>query len=512
MPSPSRGPRRGPTQPQKKPQNPAVNRAIELLQAGNVEASAAIIDPMLKKGRKDASVIRAKGLIEMKRGRYTEAEGYLNRARDLDPGHPMISVDQAMIHQLRGRYDKMVEAARNAYRVSPGRSQTHMLLADALIVANRSDEAYDFIRELGKGKTLEPMLADPLTKVLDLQGRYEEALDVFAQVGDAKGLLPIMRKRMNLRRGRILEKLGDHDGAMEAFETGYAQLNLSFDPDAFDRRVDDILAALREANFAEPETDAASTLLPVMIVSMPRSGTSLLERIMAAHPLVNGIGEESVISETIREYRDRLGKETIRDMPSTDPVILEGLRTACLARIRQLSGDSERTVSKHLQNWSYLPVIAAWYPKAHVVRITRDPAATGISIYSQDLPAQRMPWVARLDWIGRMIASERRFVAAARELVPNPWFEVVYEDLIDDPESKIPPIIESIGMEFDPVCLSPHKAESTGKGGDGGKQFRPTLSLHQVRKPISKDSVDRAAVWGDRLADLQRGLEEGGCS
>ena len=353
-------------------------------------------------------------------------------------------------------------------------------------------------------------MADPLTKVLDLQGRYEEALDVFAKVADAKGLLPVMRKRMNLRRGRILEKIGDHDGAMKAYEKGYAQLNLSFDPDAFDRRVDDILAELRKASFPEPRTDAARSRLPVMIVSMPRSGTSLLERIMASHPLVSGIGEESVISETIREHRARLGKEPIRDMPFEEPAILENLRTDCLNRIRQLSGDSERTISKHLQNWSYLPVIASWYPRAHVVRITRDPEATGISIFGQDLPAERMPWVGRLEWVGRMIASERRFVAAAREFLPNPWFDVVYEELIEEPESRIPPLIESIGMEFDERCLSPHKAESTD-GGEG-KKFRPTLSIHQVRKPISKDSVDRAAVWGDRLDGLRRGLEEGGCT
>ena len=510
MPSPSRGPRRGASKPGKKPQNQAVNRAIDLLRAGNVKAAAAIIDPMMKKARKDASVVRVKGLIEMKSGRYTEAEQYLNRARDLDPGHPMISVEQAMVHQLRGRYDRMVEAARNAYRITPGRTEIQTLLAEALISADRCDEAYELLRELGKGGSLDPALADPLTKVLDIQGRREEAIEIFDSIGDGAGLAPNIRKRMNLRRGRMLEKLGDHDGALEAYRKGHAQLKSAFDPDAFDRRVDEILDAMRKSSFTDPGTEASSTELPVMIVSMPRSGTSLLERILAAHPSVTGIGEESVISETIREHRDRLGREPVRDMAATDPAILESMRTDCLGRIKALSGEGTRTVSKHLQNWSYLPVIGTWYPRAHVVRITRDPFATGISIYGQDLPEDRMPWVGRLDWIGRVMAAERRFVAAAREIVPNPWYEVVYEDLIDEPESRIPPLVESIGVDFDERCLSPHKAESTGGGGDGGKQFRPTLSLHQVRKPISRDSRDRATVWGDRLEDLRRGLEEGG--
>ena len=509
MASPSRGPRRGGTPPRIKPPDPALGRALEHLTAGRIAAAAAIIDPMVEKRRKDAGVVRAKGLLEMKSGRYTEAEQYLDRARRLDPKHPMIWVDKATVHQLRGRYEEMVESARAAHRLVPDRPEIQTLVAEALVSAGRYDEAFDFVRDVGAGKPLNPRLADPLTKVLDLQGRHEEAIGILEQVAGASGIDPMVRKRMLLRRGRMLEKMGDHDGAIEAFREGHSQRKLSFDPDVFDRRVDEVLQALRGAEFPEPVTDAGRTRLPVMVVAMPRSGTSLLERIMAAHPAVSGIGEESVISETLRDHRERLGKDPVPDMAGMDPALVEELRADCLGRIRRLSGDGERTVSKHLQNWSFLPVIAAWYPRAQVVRITRDPVATGISIYGQDLPVDRMPWASRLDWIGRVIAAERRFVTAAKELVPNPWLDVVYEDLVSDPKTRIPPIIESLGLDFHPACLEPHKAEATS-GKDDGKRFRPTLSLHQVRKPISTGSLDRASVWGDRLGDLRRGLEEGG--
>lgn len=152
----------------------ALNRALELLRAGNVAAAAAIIDPLVRKRRKDASVVRAKGLLEMKSGRYTEAERFLDRARKLDPRHPMVSIDQATIHQLRGRYEQMVDAARNAYRISPEKPEVQTLLVEALVSAGRTDEAYDLLGRLGDGKPLDPVLADPLTKVLDLQGRREE--------------------------------------------------------------------------------------------------------------------------------------------------------------------------------------------------------------------------------------------------------------------------------------------------------------------------------------------------
>lgn len=509
MASPSRGPRRGGTSPRTNKPDPALGRAIELLSAGRLAAAAAIIDPMVEKRRKDAGVVRAKGLLEMKHGRYTEAEQYLDRARRLDPRHPMIWVDKAMIHQLRGRYGEMLESARAALRLVPERAEIQTLVVEALVSTGRYDEALEFVRGVGRGKPLNPRLADPLTKVLDLQGKHSEAIGIIDQVSGTTGLDPMIRKRMLLRRGRMLEKMGDHDGAIEAFREGHSQRKLVFDPDVFDRRVDEVLEALRDAEFTEPTTEAGRTRLPVMVVAMPRSGTSLLERIMAAHPAVGGIGEESVISETLRDHRDRLGKDPVPDMASLDPDLIEELRNDCLGRIRRLSGEDERTVSKHLQNWSFLPVIAAWFPKANVVRITRDPVATGISIYSQDLPVDRMPWASRLDWIGRVLAAERRFVAAASEIVPNPWLDVVYEDLVTDPKTRIPPIIEALGLEFDPACLEPHKAESSD-GKRDGKRFRPTLSLHQVRKPISTGSLDRGSIWGDRLDDLRRGIADGG--
>ena len=85
---------------------------------------------------------------------------------------------------------------------------------------------------------------------------------------------------------------------MESFHAGHGQLELDFDPDAFDRRVDEVLETLEKSSFPEPTTELGATRLPIMIVSMPRSGTSLLERILASHPSITGIGEESVISDT----------------------------------------------------------------------------------------------------------------------------------------------------------------------------------------------------------------------
>ncbi len=486
-----------------------LKRALELLEAGNVTQAKPLIDRMHARRKRDAGVVRAKGLLEMRSGRYREAEEFLDRARRLDPDHPMIPIDQAMIHQKRGRYPEMIDAARRALRRNPRRTEIQSLLIEALVSAGRFDDAESELKRINAERPLDQRLAEGLAKVMDLQGRREEAVETIDRILDAGGGSPWLRRRLLLRKGRLLEGEGDYDRAMEAWKEGHAAVKVEFDPDAFDRRVDGVLERLRAADFEPPATDAARTELPVMIVALPRSGTSLTERILAAHPDVVGIGETSVISETIRDHRGQFPEDPMVDILDAESSLVERTRVDALSRIRGLAGHADRAVSKHLQNWSYLPVIASWFPCARIIRITRDAAATGVSIYGQDLPQDRMPWVARLDWIGRVIRAERRFVEAARSLVPNPWFELEYERLVDDPASLIPPLVEAMGLPFDERCLAPHESESLDQGADQGKRFNPTLSLHQVRKPIGRGSRDRGDRWGDRLDDLRRAFATG---
>lgn len=486
-----------------------LKHALSLIEGGKVVQARTLIDRLLARRKRDAGVIRAKGLLEFRSGKYREAEALLDQARKLAPDHPMIPIDEALVHQRRGRYPEMIDSVRRALRRNPTRSEIRSLLVEALVSAGQLDEAEDELKRFNAERPLDQRLAEGLARVLDLQGRREEAVDTIDRVLAVKGGTPWLRRRMLLRKGRILEKLGEYDRAMDAWRDGHAAVPVTFDPDAFDARVDGVLDRLRAATFAPPETDTARTELPVMIVALPRSGTSLTERILAAHPDVVGIGETSIITETIRDHQAILGADPMVDILDATPEVVERTRFEALSRIRGLSGDAKRVVSKHLQNWSYLPVIASWFPRARVIRITRDVAATGVSIYGQDLPQDRMPWVSRLDWIGRVIRAERRFVDAARDLVPNGWFDLEYEALVNDPETQIPPLVESMGVGFDERCLAPHKSESLQRNASEGRRFNPTLSLHQVRQPIGQGSRDRGDRWGDRLDDLRRAFETG---
>ena len=510
MPRPSRGSR-----PAKRPKSGLkadleLKQVLKMIDAGNVVPARAQIDRMLQKRKQDAGVIRAKALLEFKSGRYRDAEELLDRARKLSPDHPMIPIDQALVHQRRGRYSEMIDSVRRGLRRNPGRTEMQSLLIDALVSAGRLDDAEEELKRLNAERPLDQRLAEGLTRILEIQGRSEEAIETIDRILSLPGGVGWIRRRLLLRKGRILEKLQEYDRAMEAWREGHAAVVVKFDPDAFDARVEEALDRLKAATFDPPTTETGRTELPVMIVALPRSGTSLTERIMAAHPSVVGIGETSIIPETIRDHRDLFSEDPVLDILDTSADVVERTRHDALSRIRDLGANADRIVSKHLQNWSYLPVIATWFPAGRIVRITRDPASTGVSIYGQDLPSHSMPWITRLDWIGRVIRAERRFVSEARKLVPNPWFELEYEALVADPATVIPPLIESMGIAFDERCLLPHKSESLKPDAAEGQRFIPTLSLHQVRQPIGRSSKDRGEHWGNRLDDLRRAFDSTG--
>ena len=481
-----------------------------MLKAGRNAEARAIVDPIVAKRPRDPAAVRAKGLVEMRSGRYAEAERWLLKSAKLDPRNPLTMLDQASLHKFHGRFPEMIAACREALKRSPGHVGAEAMLARAMESSGDLDGAFEFIRSVGARRSLDPDTGECLITVLDLLGRHDEALDAAEGFLKAGSTPPVLRRRVFLRRGRILEKRGELDAALASFEEGQAQVRTVFDPDAYDRRMEQVAADLPTFEPADPEDEGPrSSRLPVFIAGLPRSGTSLVERILGAHPAVATIGESGVLQDVIRDRRDDVGEDHALGPLRVSRDIADAMRRQALDRLVELGGPAERIVSKHLQNWAYLGTIGFWFPNAAIIRLVRDPAANAISILGQDLPPDRMAWATRLDWIGRLMRAERRFVDAVRERLPNPWLDLTYEDLVADPAIWIPRIIEATGLPWNQACLEPHRAESADGGGRAAR-FQPTLSLHQVRQPISGDAARRAEAWGDRLDAFRRAFDGGG--
>jgi tetratricopeptide (TPR) repeat protein len=223
--------------------------------------------------------------------------------------------------------------------------------------------------------------------------------------------------------------------------------------------------------------------MPVFIVGMPRSGTTLVEQVLASHHAVFGAGERSELSEIILSMAtQRLGATAFPEAVWTmGPPELRQMGAAYLAALRKLAPGARRIVDKMPVNFGYIGLIRLILPNAKIIHTKRDPVDTCLSIFSK-LFSGEQAFSYDLAELGRYYDAYQRLMAHWRAVVPpDVLLEVEYETLVDDFEAQARRIVDHVGLPWDPACLEFHKTD------------RPvhTASMTQVRQPIYRSSVGR---------------------
>ena len=218
-----------------------------------------------------------------------------------------------------------------------------------------------------------------------------------------------------------------------------------------------------------------------LIVGLPRSGTTLLEQMLDAHPQVSGIGEHegmadiasSLVGAGVWPYR-------MSHLPTETAATLQQ-RYRDTARSRMGKPAARWSLDKSLLTWQWLPALAAVMPGAVALRVLRDPRDMAISAFLSPLDAQAFGWTAHADSLRQVIEMERELVPLALQALGISHETIVYEDLVADAAGLIAPVMERLGLAMDAGVLSPESNARTAV----------TLSNEQVRKPINDSSIGR---------------------
>jgi tetratricopeptide (TPR) repeat protein len=293
-----------------------------------------------------------------------------------------------------------------------------------------------------------------LAKGLDDQGRFAEALAVLSQTH---------------ARSRIRQ-----------------QWNAA----AFSQRAD---AIIRE--FTPPPATAPATLggEVIFIVSMPRSGSTLIEQILASHSQVEGAGELADLPQIISEESRRRGQIFPHWVATTTAQDWERLGRLYLKRTAYWQRRRPRFVDKLPNNWQYIGAILAMLPGAHIVVSRRDPLETCLACYRQLFA--RHDYTRTFHDLAAYWRDFDRVVRHEHALHPRQVHENVYEQLVADPETRIRELLEFCGLEFEPGCVDFHKTDRD--------VYSP--SAMQVRQPIRRDTA-RAPRYGALLDPLRAAL------
>jgi hypothetical protein len=233
---------------------------------------------------------------------------------------------------------------------------------------------------------------------------------------------------------------------------------------------------------------------PVFIVGMPRSGTTLVEQILASHPMVHGAGELKTMNDVVLTVRGPDGN-TIpypEFVPSLDPAALKAIGARYVALLRELAPQGERVTDKMPSNYYFVGLIHLALPNARIIHTMRDPVDTCISCFSKLFTAEQNH-TYDLGELGRYYRRYERLMAHWRRVLPaGRMLDVRYEDVVADLESQARRIIDYCGLPWDDRCLSFHQTDRPVR----------TASATQVRQPIYSSAVGRWKVYEKFLGPL----------
>jgi hypothetical protein len=294
--------------------------------------------------------------------------------------------------------------------------------------------------------------------------------------------------------------VGQHEAALEHYIIGgkmrRAQLKY-VEAETFDF-FDRIRGKFTAELMANLPFQGSSSDRPLFIIGMPRSGSTLVEQIVSAHPDVHGAGEVKFLSRQLHQLRDRF--------PSLDryPEIIDGMSQAqftsladgYLANLGQQAGNASRVTDKLLTNYFFVGLIHMMFPNAKIINTVRNPLDNCLSAFTK-LFKDDMPHSYDLGELGRYYRKYEELMEHWHQVLPaGVLTTVVYEDVVRDTEKAARDLISFIGLEWNAACLNFHDSARPVK----------TASVAQVRKPIYASAVDRHAKYGAGLAPLREAL------
>lgn len=330
--------------------------------------------------------------------------------------------------------------------------------------------------------------------------RQADACGVMEHLLEKKALSNDEKRRLHFGLGALYDKLADYDKAFSHFRDAndLSEKNPGLTAENA-RWVDRIIATFSLDFLAGGPRSEIVTDCPIFIVGMPRSGTSLVEQILASHPQAYGAGELMGLWDIVGSFPAMMSGMAYPECLErlTVEQVTEAAKTY-LNQISQLSNGASFVTDKMPSNFFHLGLIQLLFPGAKIIHCLRDPVDTCLSCYFQDF-AGRHTYSTDLEYLGTYYRDYERLMAHWRQVLNMPVMEINYKELIEDPENGSRHLVEFCGLRWDDQCLRFYET----------KRIINTASYDQVRKPIYRSSVARWKHYEKHLSPLMRALFPG---
>ena len=510
------------------PGNPILLHDLGLayLEVGRVDEAIAALQQSVERDPHYADAWFRLGIAREKRGNIGAAVVAYDRATTLTPGLTEAWFRAGALVYILGHRDEAIGCFRRAAATGQNTPFGRLGKARALLTENRDDEAEKVLRKTVAIDPANALAHDLLGNLLSEFGRFDEARTCFERAIELAPLLagsyydlvrcrriterdaalvqqmraalataelePSQRHRLHLALGKAADDLGDYAAAMEQFDAADAvrRATSSFDAVTFTREVDRLIARCSAELMARAPALGRSEVTPILIVGMPRSGTTLAEQIVSSHPLVGAGGE-------LNFWNERGAAWHALDAADDGKSFIQTAAADYLRLLREVAPRKARVTDKMPFNFLWAGLIHLAFPAAVIIHCRRSAVDTALSIHQTNFhPGLAFPTGG--DALVDYFRNYHRLTEHWRAVLPTErYIEVDYEDLTRDPEPNIRRMISACGLPWDGACLAPERNTRTVK----------TPSKWQTRQPIYRNSVARWRRYERWLGPLQALIE-----
>jgi tetratricopeptide (TPR) repeat protein len=429
------------------------------------------------------------------KGMRSEAIAAYERAYASAPTTTLGRLSKAKALNAENRDREAEEELRQLIACDPSNSLVHVLLGRLLQEGGRFDEA---TASFERAIALNPWQTNAYhglvssRRLTEAERPWVERIVTRIAAGDwHRRFAPVIAEHhqmlLHFAAGKALDDLGDYADAMSHFHAANAirRRLFPFDREEIERRTDQLIAWFTPEFFSRHSALGHDDETPVLIVGLPRSGTTLLERVVSSHPEVRGCGELTFWSERGPTWAhadpDRLARAGAH------------LRGRYLRALRRGAPEVLRATDKMPFNFFWVGLVHLLFPKARFVHARRNPVDTCLSIYTTPLTAR---WgfasePSDLAWYYRQYV---RLADHWRAVIPSDrLLDVDYEHLAQEPEEAARRLIAFTGLEWDSACLRPE---------DNRDAVRTASSWH-ARQPIYRSSIERWRHYEPWVGELR---------
>jgi tetratricopeptide (TPR) repeat protein len=504
-----------------------IARAAQLERDGKPEEAENIYRDILSRDPDHVEAIRLLAAsASVHHRKYSDAETLLSRATELAPDYPRAWADLTAAQIALAKFPEAVASARTLVDLDPQFTESYIALGNALGAANKPEDAIEAYQTALKLQSNHVGAFSGLAQQLKTVGRQEEAIEAHRQniaanprhaepywqlanlkvfqfsdqeIEDMETLLKdteledLARAQLHNAVGLGYEHKKNYRKAFKNFQlcNEIRRKSEKYDPVQTEVTTDNLIEVFSREFLEETAGYGVSDASPILIVGLPRSGSTLIEQILASHSQVEGTHELNDLAKVVAAIPKSNQARFPLNLPALGSKAWGKIGNQYLERTLSYRSGSPHFTDKNPNNFIYAGLLRLALPNAKIINARRHPLDSCFGSYKQ-LFAEGQPFTYDLTELGEYYLQYQRLMDHWHEVMPGAVLDVEYEDVIGDLETQVRRLLDYCGLPFEEACLNFHQTERSVK----------TASSEQVRQPIYSSSVNLWKNYAPYLSEL----------